>query len=81
MQPEKFRNFIDGYGTFESMRKKRRGISRGSGWASVLIKDWVLQTNGVVRIFQDFKESVVLLFKVKIFHRTNDLNMISLTLR
>ena len=76
VQPEEFGNFIDGYGTFESMRKKRRGMSRGSGGVSVFIKDWVLQTNGVVRIFQDFKESVVLLFKANIFHRTNDLIMI-----
>ena len=51
-------------------------MSRGSGGVSVFIKDWVLQTNGVVHIFQDFKESVVLSFKANIFHRTNDLIMI-----
>ena len=71
-----FVDFINGYETFEAMRKKRRGMSRGSGGVSVFVKDWVLQTGGVVRIFPDFKETVVLLFKANIFNRTSDLIMI-----
>ena len=42
----------------------------------MFVKDWVLQTGGVVRIFPDFKETVVLLFKANIFNRTSDLIMI-----
>ena len=51
-------------------------MSRGSGGVSVFVKDWVLQTGGVERIFPDFKETVVLLFKANIFNRTSDLIMI-----
>ena len=58
------------------MRKKKRSALRGSGGVSVFVKDWVVQTKGIVRIFQDFKECVVLLFKADIFHRSNDLIMI-----
>ena len=75
-QETEFENFMHGYQIFESMRKKRRCMSRGSGGVSVFVKDWIMQTDGVIRIFPDFKETVVLLFKGNIFNRMNDLIMI-----
>ena len=42
-----FKHFLDGYESFESIRKKKPTALRGSGGVSVFVKDWVLQTNGV----------------------------------
>ena len=58
------------------MRKKKRNAVRGSGGVSVFIKDWLIQTSGIQRIFEHFRECVVLLFKANIFNRQNDLIMI-----
>ena len=68
-------NTFYGYESFESIRKKKPTALRGSGGVSLFVKDWVLQTNGVTRFFQEFKECVVLLLKADIFHRKKDLVM------
>ena len=69
-----YANFIDGYENFDSMRKKKRSAVRGAGGVAVFVKDWVIQS-GVERIFQNFNECVVLLFKATSFNRSEDLIM------
>ena len=71
-----FDNFLQGYTHFESIRKRTRNSSRGSGGVSVFVKDWVIQTSGVKRIFDNFQECVVLLFEGNVFRRTKDIIMI-----
>ncbi|MCG8044707.1 MAG: endonuclease/exonuclease/phosphatase family protein [Candidatus Thiodiazotropha taylori] len=70
-----FENFIEGYHNFDSMRKKKRSVSRGSGGVSVFVRDWILLKPGVKRIFQKFSECVVLLLKADTFNRNEDLIM------
>lgn len=38
-----------------------------------IIKDCLVQTTGVLRIFDNFRKYVVLLFKANVFHRQSDL--------
>ncbi|MCG7876918.1 MAG: endonuclease/exonuclease/phosphatase family protein, partial [Candidatus Thiodiazotropha endolucinida] len=70
-----FENFIEGYHNFDSMRKKKRSVSRGSGGVSVFVRDWIFLKPGVKRIFQKFSECVVLLLKADTFNRNEDLIM------
>ena len=71
-----FDTFIEGFSNFDSMRRKKRNAVRGSGGVSVFMKDWLVQTNGIQRIFENFRECVVLLFKAASHHRQNDLIML-----
>lgn len=71
-----FDGFIDGYTNFDSMRRKKRTAARGSGGVTMFVKDWLMQTKRVQRIFANFRECVVLLFKADIFFRQSDLIMI-----
>lgn len=71
-----FKNFLDGYTNFDCMRSKKRTAVRGSGGVTVFVKDWLMQTSGVMRIFETFRECVVFIFKADIFCRKSDLIMI-----
>ena len=71
-----FDTFIKGFSNFDSMRRKKRNAVRGSDGVSVFIKDWLVQTNGIQRIFENFRVCIVLLFKADTFHRQNDLIML-----
>ena len=70
-----FKHFIHGYTCFESMRTRGRTMLRGSGGVSVFVKDWLVRSTGVTRIFSHFNECVVLLFNANTFHRNEDLIM------
>ena len=71
-----FRNFLPGYEAFSSMRKKKQTAPRGSGGISVFVKDWVMQTKGIKRIFSNFQECVVLILDAFVFDRKEDLILI-----
>lgn len=71
-----FRNFMQGFMNFDAIRKKSRNVFRGSGGVSVFVKDWVMQTAGVTRIFQHFDECIVLLFNGNTFRRNEDIIMV-----
>ena len=71
-----FINFLPGYETFNSMRKKKRTAPRGSGGISVFVKDWVMQSKGIKRIFAKFNECVVLMLDAAVFDRKDDLILI-----
>ena len=62
-----FKNFLQGYTNFDAIRKRTRNTARGSGGVTVFVKDWMMQTSGVKRIFHNFHECVVLLFDDNIF--------------
>ena len=53
------------------MRRKKRNAVGGSGGVSVFIKDWLMQSSGIQRIFENFRECVVLLFKAEHFLQTD----------
>ena len=71
-----FDTFTEGYSNFDCRRRKKRNAVRGSGGVSVFIKDWLIKTTGIQRIFEKFRECIVLLFKADTFYRQNDLIMI-----
>lgn len=71
-----FKNFLQGYINFDAIRKKPRNVFRGSGGVSVFVKDWVMQTSGVKRIFQHFSECIVLLFDRNTFCKNEDIIMV-----
>ena len=58
------------------MRKKKRTAPRGSGGISVFVKDWVMQTKGIKRIFAKFNGCVVLMLDAAVFDRKDDLILI-----
>ncbi|MEW8546815.1 MAG: endonuclease/exonuclease/phosphatase family protein, partial [Candidatus Thiodiazotropha sp.] len=71
-----FQDFMDGYTNFDSMRTKKRSAVRGSGGVTVFVKEWLMQTSGVKRIFDKTRECVTLLFKAGVFCRKTDLIII-----
>lgn len=71
-----FENFLDGYAQFHYLRPKKRTAFRGSGGVAVFVKDWLMKTSGISRIFNTFRECIVLHFNADIFRRTSDLIMV-----
>ena len=68
-----FEVFLKDFTCFECMRKKKRTANRGSGGIAVFIRDGLLKSGGIKRIFEYFTECVVLWFSADVFHRENDL--------
>ena len=48
----------------------------GLGGISVFVKDWIMQTKGIKRIFTKFNECVVLMLDAAVFDRKDDLILI-----
>ena len=56
-----------------NVRSKKRSAFRSSGGISVLIKETLIQTNFIKRIFDDFNECIVLLLDGQKFVNQNDI--------
>ena len=70
-----FQHFLHGFSCFECIRKKKRTAGRGSGGVAVFIRDKLLQSGGLKRIYKHYTECVVLRFSAEAFQRNNDLVM------
>ena len=68
-----FDNFLSSYSSFDCVRKKSTSTGRNSGGLCVFVKEWLTQQNVVKRIFPNFKDCVVLLFKGSIFQSIKDI--------
>ena len=68
-----FDNFLSSYSSFDCVRKKSTSTGRNSGGVCVFVKEWLTQQNVVKRIFPNFKDCVVLLFKGSIFQSIKDI--------
>ena len=68
-----FTNILDGYVTLNNVRPKKRSAFRSSGGISVLIKETLIQTSFIKRIFDDFNECIVLLLDGQKFVNQNDI--------
>lgn len=71
-----FQNFLPDFRSFDCMRIKRRTAHRGSGGVTVFIRDELLKTNGIKRIFDYFTECVIFHFDADIFKRETDVVMV-----
>ena len=68
-----FDNFLRSYLSFDCVRKKKTGAGRNIGGICVFVKGWLTRKNVVKRIFPNFNDCVVLLFKGSIFQSMQDI--------
>ena len=70
-----FDNFMPGFVHFDNVRKLNISSLRNSGGVSVFIRNCLVKDKLISRIFTNFNDSIVLLFKLSTISNENDLIM------
>ena len=70
-----FDNFLEQYTHFDNVRSRHYNAIRNSGGVSVFIRDHLITSGFVKRIFNDFKDCIILFIKSSIYTNMKDLIM------
>lgn len=71
-----FGSFLEGYINFDCMRPTRGSARRGSGGVTVFVKEYFVNMNIIIRIFDEMSECVVLLLSSELYDNINDILLI-----